>query len=177
MSLVPPWVYAAALAAVVAVFGVQEVRIANLKADLAVEQAAAATERANREHAAREYAVEIAAIQAGHAAKQQELEDAWTTERQSFEVRRAADSRQLDRLRLQIAAYTTPRPAPDGGAESAPDLDQADRLTTIGSLFAESLDLLSESRAVVEQRDAEVKRLVDQIGIDRAACMKPRLGG
>jgi hypothetical protein len=177
MSLIPPWVYAAGLAAVVAVFGVQELRIAKLKAEVAQAQALAADERAMREKAAREYVEAVAGIRAEHAAKQQELEDAWTNERKAFEVRRAADSRQLDRLRNQIAAFTTPRPAPDGGAGPAPDLDQADRLTTIGQLLEESLGLLAEGRGLVERRDAEVKRLVDQIGIDRAACMKPRLGG
>lgn len=167
-DLIPGWCYAAVIAALVAhglIAGAQHQRTELALAEAKLDAAQA---EVNRETAARLHAQEIAAIALSHATKQQESERAWNEFQKQYQARAAADARALDRLREQIRVFTTGgRP---GEADPAPTLDLADRLEALGSLYAESLDLLIEGRGIIERRDGEVKRLLDQIEIDRAAC-------
>lgn len=167
-DLIPGWVYAA----VVVALGVHavvaerqhnrtELALAEVKIELAESQL-------NREMAARIHAQEIAALTNAHAAKQQENQDAWIELQKQHQARAAADAASLDRLRKQIAVLTDRGPTDQPHAPAQVDL--ADRLETLGSLYAESLELLVEGRGIIERRDGEVMALKAQVENDRAAC-------
>ena len=169
-GMVPRWVWwLGGIVLVAGALGVQEFRIAKIEAELADTKGTLATERANADRAAREWAEQKAVLQAQHAADQQELQDDWTREKARMDERRRTDAADLARLRNKLAAFTA-RGGDAGQADAAPVERAADRLEALGGLFAEGLELLVEGRDIVERRDAEVKLLIEQIRIDRAAC-------
>ena len=154
--------------------GWQHTQIADLEADLARAGQAASDERLARETAAREHVENIAALQAQHAINQQTLENQHAKNMADLASRRAADRAEADRLRGTIATYTARDRRP--GDTDAAALERAeDRLAVVGALLEESVQLLIEGRGVVEGRDAEVKRLVDQINLDRQTCSSKQI--
>ena len=158
-----------AAVAVVAVLGVQQYRIKDLQADLAQAGQAASDERVARETAAREHAEEMAALAAQHAQSQQSLENTYADKIAVLEDRRRADARELDRVRGSLAAYAARDRRP--GETDAAALERAeDRLATLAELLDEGIQLVVEGRGIVERRDAEVTRLLDQIKLDRQVC-------
>lgn len=176
LDLIPSWAYALAVALLLAVVVTQEVRVTSLKVSLAAAEVEAAGQREAREVERRQrfeilaaHREELSKIQAAHAAVQQENENVWTQKRLALEARTRDDAAQLDRLRKRLSTYTA-RGGRTGAPDAAPAVDQADRLEGVGRLFDESLGLLVEGRRLLEQRDAEVERLLGQIEADRNAC-------
>lgn len=154
-----------------AFMGWQHTQIADLEADLAKAGQDASNERLARETAAREHIENIAALQAQHAANQQLLENQYAEKMADLAARRAADRAEADRLRGTIATFTARDRRP--GETHTAALERAeDRLATLGRLLEESVGLVIEGRGIIERRDAEVKRLVEQINLDRQACSK-----
>lgn len=157
------WAYSAGKA------GRLELTVAELRADLAEAENQAAQERAARIAKVLEHERDLAERERRHAAQLQDIEHDHAKQTAAAQARAAADAVALDRLRKQVAAFTA-----RGGSITDPvpvtAERYADRLETLGSLYAESLDLLVEGRGIIERRDLEVKRLVDQLHADRALC-------
>lgn len=167
--ILPTWWPLAAGAALVTVIGVQQVRVANLKTDVATLEQVAARDDAARQKAARLDADEKRALQAQHAAQQQENTDAFTIKLTALQAARAADASTVVGLRRDLASYAA-RGGRAGETDAARASRAEDRLAALAGLLDQGIGLVGESRGVVGQRDAEVAVLLQQIHIDRRAC-------
>lgn len=157
------------LAVALAVIGLQYVHTADLTTDLAEARQAASDERAVRALAAEQHATDMRELQAKHAVDQQSLENQYAKNVTELAARLAAGLAENSRLRGTIATYTAPDRRP--GETDAAALERAEnRLAVVGALLEQGVGLLIEGRGVVEGRDAEVKRLLDQVALDRATC-------
>lgn len=174
-DIIPSWVYALALASVVLAGGAYiaflEVRLSGAKVELAEARQQASDERAKLALAAAAYSGAITKLMAMHATDQQLLENRYAQTLTVLEARRAAAVAENGRLRGTIATYTARDRRP--GETDAAALERAeDRLAVVGALLEEGVSLVIEGGGVVEGRDAEVRRLLDQIALDRQACQK-----
>lgn len=166
--IIPPWFYVAGALAVASVFGVEELRIANLHTDLAQEKTQRADETAERTQLVLDHEISIGKITRQHAADQQTKDDNYAakiTDLKSAAVRGAADARGL---RIKLATFTASARQP-GETDAAASERAQHRLGLVGALLEESIELEAESREIIERRDAEVARLLDQVLLDRAA--------
>lgn len=167
------WLYTAVgalLAALCITVAVQQARIGSLRADLARAEAQVATERAERVEAARKHAERLADVQLEHATRQQEAEHAWNEEKARLAAGRRDDAELVRRLRAQVATALSAGRGPAGQADAAADQRRDDSAEDLAGLLGEGIALVAEGRRLVEQRDAEVTRLLAQITADRAAC-------
>lgn len=169
LKLIPDWAYWVAIAALAAAVGVQQVRVANLKADVAQVEKARDGETAARERAAREHADKLRDLQARHAEEQQQKETDYETKLAKLEKDKRADAAVAGQLRDKLAAFAARSQQP-GETDTAAVERYANRLGIVSGLLAESIDLVTEGRSVIERRDAEVGRLLEQINLDRSAC-------
>ena len=144
-------------------------RVSSLTDQVGKLTAAAATERALRERAGREFAVEVAQLMRDHAASQQTREDSYAKEKQALTDQRDSEHVAAVRLRDKLAAATARR-SRGGQVDAASCERDAGRLEDLGRLAGEGSDLVTEARAILRERDAKVKRLQDQIALDRQAC-------
>lgn len=148
------------------------VHTAGLKADMADLQRQVATEKAERESAARVHEAKLAKREQEHAAVQQEKEDAYNKDKRDFEKRMASERVASDRLRKQLAVATA-------RANSGDPIDPIAcerafyRLEELGNLAGEGAGLLQEARELLQERDRDIQRLWDQLTIDRAAIGQP----
>ncbi len=159
---------AAVVAGLVVTVALQQARIGSLRATVADAEARAATDLAERARVAQAHTEALAAVQARHAAQQQDAEHAFTLETTRLVAARRDDADLVRRLRAQLAAAAGHRPA--GQADPAPTEHHRDAASDLAGLLGEGVELVVEARRLVEQRDAEVSRLLDQIKADRAAC-------
>lgn len=151
------------------VAGVQTVRLGNARATLAETVATHARAIAEHQRVAREAAASRAALQAEHAAAQQQKDEDYAKRIAALDGARRVDAAAAGRLRDKLAAYTSGRGR--AGETDATACERArDRLPVVGGLLAEGVELEAESRAVILRRDAEVTRLLEQIQADRKAC-------
>lgn len=172
INFIPDWVYWLVIAALAAVVGVQQIRVADRDVELAQAQTARSNETAAREKVARDATANIASLQAQHAHDQQLTENGYASKIQKLENDKRAGDALTGRLRGKLATFAASGRAP--GETDAVALERAaDRLGIVAGLLSESVDLVAESRSVVERRDLEVGRLLDQIKLDRAACSAP----
>lgn len=160
------WHYIA-LAALVALLGAQQLRIAQHKTTLAEERQARATETSERHRVALRESERVAALQLTHAATQQETVDVYTQIVQSLEARMAGDADDAERLRRQFAASAA-RDREAGRSDPAACERVADRSEVIASAAAEGGQLLIEARRALQGRDAEVGLLLGIVRNDRA---------
>lgn len=153
---------------------VKTIEVETVKTDLATARLDMRTMQLDAERTANELSIERTKAQTAHAAGQQEKEQEYAKERQRQIAARADDQRELGRLRNAIKTY-----AAGGGSTSGVDapagVSQEDRLDRLAALLDEGVGLALEGRGVVERRDAEVKRLLGQIAIDRQACSATRI--
>ena len=163
--------YAFVIALLLAAIGVQQARGADAEAVLAEPQLAAETLRADREQAAREHRDKLDEVRSTHAASVKEKDDEFSTTIADLEGKRAAALADARSLRQQLAAATA-RGRPR--TETGPAACERDghRLEALGELAGEGAELLVEAQGLLNRRDAEVKRLLDQIAADRAAIEK-----
>lgn len=159
----------AAIAALVGLLGVQEMRVNSLKVEVLTEKKRASDERVEREAAARAHVEALRTLENEHAVAQQLKDKDYAQKLAQLEAGRRDDRALIGSLRGTIAAYTALDHRP-GETDAAALERTGHRLQTIGGLLDEGVELVIEGRRLVEQRDAEVARLLDQIRIDRAAC-------
>lgn len=133
------------------------------KANVIADEKAA---EANRERVARIDAEQFARLIAEHGKLQTELSNAnaqRAKDREASDRARAADT---ERLRNVVAAYAAANPQ-QGDAHAATCGRDDDRPRRLGGLLEEALELQDEGERLVRQRDDEVRRLLDQVHIDR----------
>lgn len=179
LDLIPVQVYWAAIAVLTLAVGGQQLRVANLKADVAtagntlsLERTARSTERTARATAALAHTTAVAALQFEHSKQTQLKENDHAAKIKELEAGKRADAATAGRLRDRINSYSASDRRP-GETDAAAVQRYADRLGIVSRLLGESVDLVVESRAVIGQRDIEVGRLLAQIQIDRVACTAP----
>ena len=148
---------------------IKTIEAASLRADLAESRQAMSDLSAEASRTAQALTEQLIKNQVAHARGQAEQEHAYAEERQRQAAARTADRRELDRLRNAIQTYAASGGA-TGGVDAAAGVGQDDRLVRLAGLLEEGVGLALEGRGVVERRDAEVKRLLDQIALDRSAC-------
>lgn len=168
VRVVPTWVYWVAIGALTVGIGAQQVRVSNAHTALAQEKAARAEETAERTQLILDHELSLKSILATHTAAQQLKDDTYAAkilEINTSAVRNAADA---GKLRLRLEAFTSSARQP-GETDTAACERARYRLPIVGGLLAEGVELEAESRAIIQQRDAEVERLLEQIKIDRAA--------
>jgi hypothetical protein len=169
LDLIPSWMYLVAIGVLVAVVGLQEVRISGLETDVAIEQTKAATELSLRTKAALDHSEAMSELSQAHAKDQQTKEDTYNDSLQKIQDRNRVVTADNDRLRGKLTAFTS-RDRRPGETDTAAIERYQGRLEIVGALLGESLSLLQEGGLVIEGRDLEVKNLLEQIHIDRAAC-------
>lgn len=182
LDLIPTWAYGAVIALLVAAVAAQQIRVSGLRADVATAGSLVQTERAGRAQdnadrlaAALDHTKKINELQAAHAASQQTTEDGYAAKIKLLEGDKRAGAAIAGRLRDTIATYAASGGAP-GETDAAAIERYADRLGVVSGLLVESVDLVTEGRDVIKQRDIEVGRLLDQIRIDRMACTAAQVG-
>jgi len=169
MIPIPPrvYVYGAAVLIVAAALGVQQVRIANLRASLATEQRGRADDKLAAERAATQQRIANAAAEREHAAAQQEIVHGYETRLAAAAAAAARRDADLRRVRDQLAGAGR-RAAGESDAAAAGRLgDQAQRL---GGLAIEGAELVAEAARILGERDATVNLLLDTINNDSAIC-------
>lgn len=160
----------AVIAALVAYAAVLKVTVAEVRVDLAAVTALRAQDNEMAATVARNYTNQLREKEQQHARDQQDQDNHYAAAREAWVARVAADAALAGSLRDKLAAYTK------GGGRRAGDSDAvayqraADRLQIVAGLLAEGQGLVVEGIGVVERRDLEVMRLIDQIAVDRRAC-------
>lgn len=173
INLVPKPVYAAAVAALLALSiglgattGVMKVQLAKAGQIYAQLETRIANENAERERVARENAIEIKRMQEKHAAFQQEALHAFRKKAAADDQRAARDRADLRELRNIVRDYATGGEREAGGDPNT-CRGERDRSGRLGGLVEEALELQGESESFIRQRDREVKLLKDLLGNDR----------
>ncbi len=167
---IPSWIWPWGVCAllVLALAG-QQIRVSGLQVDLARERQAVSAEEARRTSAALAFQQLLDRVAAAHAVQQQESEDAFNEKLKTLQRDRDRRADDNQRLREQIATFTADDRRP--GESDAAALQRAtDRLQLVGRLLAEGAELVNDGIGIVERRDLEVGRLLEQIRTDRAAC-------
>jgi len=158
------------LAAALSWGGVQTWRLRGAETDLAQERAARAEERYTAEALARAMATRNAALQAEHAARQQEATRAYNDAIEAQRAAAAAASADADLLRDAVACYAAgdcigPR------ADAASGGTCSDRAATLGRLLTRTDRLAGRFATAADRHAEEVRALKAQILADRAACL------
>jgi hypothetical protein len=175
LDVIPSWVYAAAIAALVigggSAIAVQTVRLADAKTEIAKLGEQAQRDRADRAQLVADHNLKIAGMQKAHAERQQEIINGFI----DLRLRDQADhARELSRSRsvrdAAVAAAARDRATAEANGAAAGDL--ADRITTLYDLVARGHELVVRGREIVRRRDAEVLALKRIIQNDRTAVCK-----
>jgi hypothetical protein len=172
LDLIPGWLWAAALAATSLTAVVTQLELSSVEASLSAEVAARATDRAERATLALAHFTDVKNIEIKHAAEQQQKDSDYAQTLQKLELAGTTGRADAQRLRSMLSAFTAGDRGP-GETDAAAGQRARDRLQLVGALLAEGIELEAEGRAVIDRRDAEVGRLLEQIQIDRAACSAP----
>ena len=147
-------------------------KMAQLEAELSEAKLSAATERADRESAARMHEATLVKRKQAHAKTQQEKEDEYSAYKLVFEKRIAAERAASNGLRKQLAEATAR--ANSGDPTDPVACERAfHRLEELGLLAGEGAGLLQEARELLRERDTDIRRLFDQVIIDREAFGQP----
>jgi hypothetical protein len=164
----PASAYWCAIGLLVAAVGAQQVRVASVERALAQEQSARADDSLQQALVNLDWVSKVSDLQTKHAADQQQLEETHVQKMHKLETAGAVDRADAQRMRGKLANFASSASQP-GETDAAACQRARDRLPKLGDLLAEGIELEAESRSIIERRDAEVGRLLDQIHIDRAA--------
>lgn len=176
MTVIPPWVPLAVGGALVALVGVQQIRVMDRDTEIQRQKGLVlAREGALKDvntvaaEAREAWANERRALQAQHATSQQKANDDFKKTTGAVEQRAAALRADNDRLRNQVRGYAAVTRT-EGESDAALASRTGHRLAVVATLLDEGVGLEAESRRIIETRDAEVKLLRSQVDADRAAC-------
>ena len=161
-----PWV-ALGLAVLVLL---QQLRVADLQVELAKageSQAKTAQAQAQQSQAATE---KDATALLDHAGNTQGNIYEYTQTIQKLEASRAADARRITGLQHSLRSTATQHAQAAGDAAACRNL--ADRHQEIGELAARSAGVIGRSIGLVQQRDAEVRLLKEQVQTERGLVVK-----
>ena len=130
---------------------------------------ARAVETTERTQLALAHQVRVGKIEREHAASQQKKDEDYARQIATLKADGLVYAADSQRLRHKISSFASGAVRP--GETNAAACERAiSRLPAIGALLGQGVELEAESRAVIKQRDSEVKMLLDQIKIDRKAC-------
>jgi len=157
------------IAGLIAVVGIQTMRLNWAKNALTIERAERATERYTAEAMARAMAERNASLQAAHAAKQQEALRAFNDALAEQERRVAAADADAAELRAAVECYTS-GDCVSANANPAPGGTCVNRAATLGKLFGRADTTAGRMAKAADKHADEVRALKAQILADRAAC-------
>lgn len=177
MNLIVEWLKGSAIwlivvAALLTAVGVQQLRVAGLKVDLATEKQARSDEDADRLRVALKWQQYVDKKEEAHATSQQLKDNEYAKAYTRWQADRVVDRASNERLRGVIETFTASNRGA-GESDAAFIKRTSDRLKAIGGLLAGGTGLVTESIGIIERRDLEVARLSEQIKIDRLACSRP----
>ena len=152
--------------------GVQTLRLGNAQTNLAQEWQARAEETAQRERVAREATAKIAALQAEHAKRQQEVADAFTQELERRDAAARAASADGDRLRAEINRLASAGPVRPG-TDATACADTSRRAAALGDVLGNADKLAERLAGAAERHAAQARALKKQLLADRRACIPP----
>jgi hypothetical protein len=162
----------AGLVAAITWGGVQTLRLGNAQTALAEERTARATERYTAEAIARAMAEKNAALQATHAAQQQEAVRAYHNALADQEVRAAAAAADAASLRDAVNCYAS-GDCLGPGANTAAGGSCPDRAAVLGGLFRRADTAAARMARAADKHADEIRILKAQILADREACGAP----
>lgn len=168
LNLIPSWVYWIAIGVLTAGIGAQQVRVSLVKAELTAEKLSRSEETNERLGLAIAHSNAIKKIESRHAVDQQQREQVYAKTISALKTDAGRNAADAGRLRNSLADYAASYRKP-GDTDTVACQRAGDRLTVVGDLLAEGVELEAESREIIRRRDAEVMRLQDQIKIDRSA--------
>ncbi|TPG26543.1 hypothetical protein [Variovorax guangxiensis] len=154
------------IAVLLGLLGLQTVRVADGKADLANERATRAAETSERNRIALRESERVAGLQLNHAAQQQEIFDVYESRLKTLQDRRNVDAADAQRVRQQLTTFAA-RDREAARTDPTACERVADRSAVLADVAAEGRDLLAEGRRVVQSRDAEVRLLLGILRNDR----------
>lgn len=171
ISAPPVWLWIAG--GLIAIAGVQTIRLADSKTDVAVLEQEAAKGRADRAEAYSKDSDQKSGKESTHAADTQNASDAYTAD---LPDRVASYERELaaaDRLRIQAERRAATDRA-TAKAHSAAAVDQADRIAALESNAAEGLRVVAQYRKYSDDDRARIVLLCGQINADRKLMDSPQ---
>ena len=168
LKIIPSWVYWIAIGVLTAGIGAQQMRVSGLKADIAEEKLSRTNETNERLGLVISHYDAIEKIKSRHAVDQQQREQVYAKTISALKTDAGRNAADAGRLRNSLAEYAASYRKP-GDTDTAALGRAADRLAIVSTLLAEGLELEAESREVIQRRDAEVARVLEQVKIDRAA--------
>lgn len=176
MKILPPWVVPAIGAVLLALIGLQQMRVMDRDTEIE-KQKGIVTQRektladvnAVAAQAREAWAKEKSDLQAAHAVNQQKANDEHKTTTAAIAQRSAALRADNERLRNQVRGYAAVTRT-EGESDASLAGRTGHRLAVVATLLDEGVGLEAESRRVIETRDAEVRLLLAQIAADREAC-------
>lgn len=124
-----------------------------------------------RESEARAYESAVARLRDEHSQTQQKLTDEFNDTLRKINGDRNRDSIVIAGLRKRLSDYGTLGIEP--GETQSDFVDRLrHRLNVVSGLLGEGVELGSEGRSIIRQRDAEVKMLLGLVNADQKACSK-----
>jgi len=160
------WGLSLALAAALAIAGVERTRAAGARANLTAEQRARANKNAARALAALADLQRTMELVATHAKTQQENVDIYENRLKSLAGRGHTVAVEFGRVRKQYSACAA-RDREETATDPAACQRVADRSAVLAAMAARSRELLERGRLVVEGRDNEVQLLLGTVTNDR----------
>lgn len=157
------------IVALIAIAGIQTVRLGWAQDTLTLERAERANETAARERAIRQMAEHNARLQSEHAAKQQETVRAFNDALRAQEVAAAAAAADAAGLRDAVECYAAGR-CLGPGVDAATGGTCLNRAATLGRLFGRVDTVAGRMAKAADKHADEVRALKAQILADRAAC-------
>lgn len=144
--------------------------VQSYRTDVAELKLDAANKQVDIERAAREHGEKISELKLKHNQRETELEKEYAQALKTLNDQRSDDLAAIGRMRGIIEKYAGSGSLRGVPVDAAAAKRAADRLDTLSNLLAEGVELVVEGRGVVQRRDAEVKRLIEQIKADRLFC-------
>lgn len=118
---------------------------------------------------------QVDAMRATHRQETKEKEDEFETKQAALAATVTAAAADARSLRDRLAAATRAGGVATGSTGPATCQRDQDRLEQLGKLAGEGVELAVEGRGLLDGRELELKRVLDQLLIDRRACAGPVL--
>ncbi len=161
------WVLGLGLVVALATSGIERMRAAGARAELAAEQRDRAKESTGRALAVLADLQRTVALVAAHAMTQKENVDVYEIRLEELAARGRNVVAELGRVRKQYADYAA-RDREQASNDPATCIRIADRSAVLAAMAARSRELLERGRLVVERRDDEVQLLLSTVKNDRS---------
>lgn len=167
LSLIPSWVYAAAIAVLLAAVGTQTVRLSGAQTDVANLQKAASDARAERLTLIAAHNLKVGKMQTDHAKTQQEIIGGFIDQKLRLQAEHTLALDRAQRVRGAAAAAAA-RDRDDARGDPAACQRVADNNAALYDLVSEGFSLVEEGGGLLGQAANEINTLRALSGNDRA---------